>query len=289
METNSTHGKVKEIRKTKVDIISELAFKKAIRGYKCKEVEDYIHTLKNNMQLSETAFKEKLEEYSSASAMYSLERDKLQQNLKEAEKEIAQLKVAVQVIKDEAQAIRDEAQVIKEEALLIRNEAQVIIEREKTILTPIQKENEDLKFLVEDLKLQIVNDEKNNLVMQEIEEITQSNKELTAQVNELIESKDNLDLENKVLLNESDRMTKQIEKLNIENEDLKRTINALRVSKRNNAMNTNMKVFEYKQNHQLNVEIISSNVNELTKSLSAMRTALHELIENTKLDLNADD
>jgi len=283
MEKNSTHGKVKELRKTKVDFISELAFKKVMfGGYNCKEVEDYIHTLKNNMELSESAFNEKLEEYSSASAMYAQERDKLLQSLKEAEKEIEQLREEAQINKEEAQVIRDDTQIISEGT-------QVIIEREKTSAAQAQKENEDLKSLVESLKQQISNDEKSKKVSQEIEEVKRENKGLVAQVNKLMENKEKLIMENATWLKELDKTTINVEKLNIENEELKRTINALRVSKRNNAMNSNMSVFEYKQNHQLNVEIISNNINELTKAVNAMKTDMYDLMEKTKIDLNEED
>ena len=174
MENVSTYDKVKAIRNDTTEPDSDINFKKvAFGGYECKEVAEYIRTLKNKILLSERAFNEKIEEYSSASNMFLHGRDKLNQKIKEQEDEIEKIK----------------------------NDNLTLIEGEKETLEPYLKENEKLKSLVQDLQQQIVNGGLNEKIKKEIEDAAKSNKKLSDEVCKLTEIKNKLDSQNAVLNN----------------------------------------------------------------------------------------
>ncbi|MCX7614971.1 MAG: hypothetical protein N2Z65_04375 [Clostridiales bacterium] len=262
MENISTYQKVKAIRNDTAETCPDINFKKiAFGGFDCKEVLDYIRDLKEKIQLSEKAFNEKIEECSSASNMYLLGRDKLTQQIEEQAEEIKMLK----------------------------KQLQALDEHEKEALKPYVKENEELRSMIRSLQQQIENDGQSETINNEINELNECNKELSDELLNLMDAKNNLDTQNLVLSNELSKTTKQIDKMNSEIEQLKKESNMLKISKRNLIMTTNMKVFEHKQVSQLGIDHISRSIYDIVNVLSSMKTDLSEFFEKVKIDSTIED
>ena len=262
MKSNSAYDKVKAFRDDTAASVSEISFKKAVLGgYDCKEVVEYIQTLKNNMQLSEKAYNDMFEEYSSSSKMYLQEREKLNKKTAEQEEEIRLLN-ARQLEKSE---------------------------REKGDAELIQKENAELKSMIQSLQDQIENSEQNKKSEKEIEEIVRKNQKLIGEICELTESKNKLDLQNATLTTELNKAVKQNENLKTETEEFRKTIAILKISKRELAMNANMNVFEYQQSHLLNINTISKSISDISSVLTAMKADLSDLAEKSTTNFRADE
>lgn len=291
METATTHDKVKALRASKNSKNSELDLKKVtFGGYDCKEVEEYISMLKSNMQLSETVFNEKLEEYYSTSEMYLKERDKLLQIISDTEKKAIQYKS--EALEKEEQnknyivQTEKENQELKELVKSLNekidyNEQAIILKEE---IKQIKNENQELQKIVLELQNQIDNDIQNQKLVEEFENIKNENKDLYENIYELSQSKNQLFSENSILNTEIQKELNIIQKLNAENDAYKKKINSLKSVNRNNILKTNMKVFEYKQSQQLSLDNISVNANELISIINSMKIDLYNLIENTKIE-----
>lgn len=262
MENHSTYDKVKALRNDPIDDGSEINFKKVpFGGFDPKEVTQYLKTLRSNMLLSEKTYNERFEEYSSASKMYLQEREVLNKKIKEQEDEINRLEIC----------------------------QSEIIAREKVGAQRAQKEIMELRALVSKLQDQIAGSEQTQSTAKEKEEDTRELKRLSEEIFELTETKKKLNSHNAVLINECSRIAKQNEKCMAEADDLKKTIAALKVSKRNAAMSTNMKVFEYQQNHELSIESIVGSIGDISNVLGNMKADLAGFFEKSKIDLKEEN
>jgi len=210
------------------------------------------------MQLSEKAYNEKIEEFSSSSNMHYQEREKLTQKLKECEAQIEMLKKSL----EETQSC------------------------EKAALESINKENAELKAQAKELQRNLEEDTLNEKYVSALEEKTVENKRLADILLELTEEKNRFLSQNSVLASKIDKSEKQNSKLCDEIVELKKAVSALKIVKRNFAMDTNSKVFEYEQKQLLDIENINARIAEISEALSTMKSSLSYLIVKTKIDPN---
>jgi chromosome segregation ATPase len=303
MENRSTYDKVKALRSDGIDFATDISFKKAaFGGYDCKEVEEYIRTLKNNMQISERAYNDKFEEYASASAMYSQEREKLIRKIKEYEEEFEKLrnislesiekrKKATETIQNENTELKAKIATLQKqvEGSELTQKAAEEIEEIKKGTEAIQNENMELKAKIASLQQQVEESELAQKAAEEIEEIKKENKRLTEELCELIETKNKLESQAAVYTTELNKLAKYNEKLITENSELKKTETMLRTSKRNFAMGMNMRVFEYQQRHQLGIDSINNSICDISNALEGMKADLEDLFEKSKADLKEEE
>lgn len=262
MEKDSAYEKMKALRSDTVFPASGISFKKTLfGGYQPDEVEDYIQSLKNNMQLSEKVFNEKIEEYASASNLFSQERDSLNQKIRDCERELQVLRAANQ----------ESAQ--REEAAALRG----------------QQELQEALALVETLREQISSSEQSAEAIREIEELQGKNKSLTAELFRQTEANQKLELKNVALLGELDRLAKYNDRLLAELDAFKKEVGELKISKRNHIMKTNMQIYEYRQGQESGLDSISSNMGEIHAIVETMRRNLSDLFNKTRTYLNEED
>ncbi|MPN16132.1 hypothetical protein SDC9_163470 [bioreactor metagenome] len=259
METNTTLDQVKEIRNSKADQIRMPLKKTAFGGYDRRDTEAYIKILRESMQLSENAFAEKLEEYSSAAQMQSRERVGLLSKLQDAQKG--------------AELFQKQAAELAEKIRL-----------ESEISAALKKENDKLKDAAAALCQQMENNEESQRLTEQIRELLRENERLKAELNVLTQSGRELASENALLAGEHKNIVQNRDRIISENEELKKALNITKITKRNFAMETNMKVYAYRQNHELLISGIENKINEILTMIGSVREEAANLHENAKLD-----
>jgi chromosome segregation ATPase len=303
MET--TYEKVRALRKDKADSPADVSFKKAVvGGYECREVDDYIQSLRNNLQLSEKAFNEKLEEYVSTVDMYRKEREKFIQRIDESEREAERFKKmsheASERAREAGESLAKENRGLQEQLGKLRKETennaqtkQKIDDYEKEIerlkkinyeaMEQIREtdqsamdENRELRELVDRLQREMDDSIQSQRTIDEMNTVMADNARLTEEVCSLSEKKDRLNLQNDILIGEVNKIEKANQRLCQENDELKKNVNALRLSNRNCIMETGIKIFEFRQNSELGIETISSSIGDITRALELMKADLCE-------------
>lgn len=262
METiTTTYDKVKALR-SEGAALSEINFKKAaFGGFECGEVLEYIKTLRSNMQLSERAFNDKLEEYSNLSAMYMQEREKM-----------------VKEVKGQAEEIR-----------LLKAKSLETMERSKTAAQTIEQENAELKNQIELMQKQIERSEQSKKIEREIGDLAAENKRLTEELMGIGEAKEKLESRHRVAEAELIRLRAYNEKLTAEITALKKNESRLKTAKRSLAMGINMQVFEYQQKLLLDLERAGESLADITRVCEAMREGLTDFAQKSKIGLQAEE
>lgn len=291
MEASTTHDKVRELRAIKVDDNLELDLKKVMfGGYDCKEVREYISILKSDMQLSENVFNEKLEECSAASEMYLRERDKFLQIISDTEKKANQYKTeayeSAELNKRHIVQVEKENEELKE---LINSLQQQIENDEQTRklkeeIKQLNKDNQELKNVAQILQDQIDDNKQNQKIIVESEEIKEENKKLNDNIFQLNKSNIQLLAEIEIVNTALQKALNIMQTLKDENKELKKTINSLRTLNRNNILDTSMNIFKYRESQNLSIDNISNNINEVLNVINTMKADLFELFDKTKIE-----
>jgi len=224
-------------------------FNKAlVGGYQCRDVDEYILNMKANTDQSQDLLKKKLEEYVSEFNLLSQEKEKLIRLKKEYETQLERLSA------ENAEKSRIEAQV-RAEADRLKGSVEEL---------QAQLENNDLKSSIEKTKLL----EKENM------QLRQQKSELAVEVEA-------------VRKNEEDLRT-NIEELKRQNAELAEHIDSIMISRRNREMATNLKLYQYRHKHETHIGSAVRSLQEMEKTLEAMKKELAEMYENTQIPADDD-
>jgi chromosome segregation ATPase len=298
MEKTTTQDKIQQLRRAKSNV---LRFRKSlIGGYQHDEVQAYIHELSTSLERSQQAFEEKLEEYASECSMLIQEREKLQQELARSGAKVetlmdkvtalteanAALEGAAAQDEDELgrlgaahRALRDEhekalASLEKLKALAAEQSPDGVRRREE-----VERENVALKAALEN-------------AVRELEDVTQgasSRAQHHAQAYaQLEQAHAQLGAEHEALARDARAQAERIELLQAECARQRAVIDAQGVSKRQAAMDANMRLYQYRLGVESDIKGAEESVRALAKSLAAMRESALHTCDIAKIDPDAD-
>lgn len=217
--------------------------KKVFGGYSTKDTDEYIRVLQEQLQRAESAYNERIEEYSTFCEMQSKEKDNLTSEVESLKKEIESLLD----LKRENEKINDE---LKSKQLIVEELNNKLSEKAKA-------KEEDLIQIKE-----------NNL--------------LKTEVSKLYSERDKIAGENASLKKQLDLLKTKAESLEKDNKIQSESIASLSAKMRINEMQKNLRVSEYTQKEEYVIGKASQCIKELYVLLDEMKNDLTELGENLK-------
>jgi hypothetical protein len=225
----------------------ELNFKKTLTGgYQSKEVDEFIHSLQANMEQSQRVFNEKLEEHSSKTSILSQERESLAKKCKALEAQMQQSQT-------EAVAKTQRLALLEQE-----------VDRLNALLASMRQEQKTRDV---------------SLAKENMDHLAKENKELSQSGSRLL-------IENRALKKTTEELYATLDELKASNQEKEEKINALISSKRNQAMDTNMKIYQYRLNFESNVKNAMQNMQEFMKTVELLKAESDTMYDKTRIDLD---
>lgn len=296
-----------DLRNSAEGVNNNIAFKKLIfGGYNTKEVSAYVKTLKDSLQNAERSFNNRLEEYASISAMHKQESDKYMKMLDDAKLQISQFQQKVKALNEENDGLNVKINELSDNSLN-QNEMQLYedMQVQNEGLKNKLNEYEDYKF--EDIELKSMNSQLQNDILElneqiEINSINENIKEeyeIVISENELL--KQNYDetmsensvltADKNVLIEQNKRISDNLTQSNEKNKELRDMITKIKLRIRRNMAESQARVYEGSQKHQLNIEQITDSIKNALNILQYESIDISKLLDSTneEIDLELDN
>ena len=245
---NAVQGDFRDLR-NKSDSLSALRFKtRLIGGFDPAEVEDYIRSVREDLQRAGASYKESLEEYALNLEMLTQEKVQLAQKLSDAE--------------DKIRGHMSDNIGLKEE-------------------------NQFLKAQIEELERQIRSNELCRLDMERLEALKSENESLKSRFDKITESNSVFMSEKAILNEQTEAAIRGLETTENQNKELREMVAEFKALRRNTALQNNIRIFECSKRHQFNMERISCNINDISKTLEVLKGDMDELYGESKKAVSA--
>lgn len=242
---------LKDLRDKVESSPEDIKLKKCVfGGYDCKQVDEYIKILKQNMQQSQKLFSEKYEEITSLTSVITQERDSATKKISETENKL------------------------KEASQNIAN---------------LEEDNADLKKKIDDLIEQLGDMPTTDDLQRELRERTEESCEYKKLLNESLEGRSEIISENTMLKEKVDNLSSAFERSEIHNAKLKDELTKTKVLKREIVVSTGLNIFEYQQKHNYNIERISNSITDSLNAIAAMKTAIEDLQFKTRENIDEEE
>lgn len=286
MNVESKTLKLSEFRERIVESEEAIFSKKILGGYNPKEVMDHIRVMNDRLRFAEISFKTELEDYNSMNIMLTHERDQYLNQLNNLNKFNNDLKEKLdsltEINKDlihknkvlEGNTLSQKDIQIYEETFNHNIELEnrmVTFEKLKEVNTDLMNKVEILEDAIRKQNEQIEKFNKNDTAekerfkqqYEEFELLLSENLIIKKQYDKVIDEKNMLIVDNKILSDENKRIGENLEQVNEFLRELKDSNIKIKLDARNLISEFDSKAYEFTQYHERNMKVIHDNVKNI--------------------------